>query len=346
VDRVAARVELRAGGIDVGRLDAEPHRAALLHVLDDLVCLVHFRREQRGHELDGIVGLEIRGLVRDVRVARGVGLVEPVARELLDQVPDPLALASIDLVGLAAGDELLTLLRHQLAVLLPHRLAERIGFSERESGEIGGQAHHLLLVDHHAVGLLQMPLHQRMLVGDGSASVLPVDEIVDEIHRSRSVERDHRDDVLEALRAEPLQGIAHPRRLQLEDPERPSFGEELEGLRVVERQVLRIDPDPSAFLDQSGGVRDDGQRLQSQEVHLEQPELLDRPHGEARDQLRPLGVLVERHALHEGLVGDHHRRRVHRRVSSASFEGPGNLPELVHLRIPLHLLRQQRRLFE
>ena len=76
VDRVAADGELRAADVDVGRLHAQAHRAALLHVLDDLVGLVHFRGEQRRHELDGVVGLEVGRLVGHHGVARGVRVVD------------------------------------------------------------------------------------------------------------------------------------------------------------------------------------------------------------------------------------------------------------------------------
>src|SRR5258706_14698345 len=42
----------------------------------------------------------------------GQALVEAVARELLDEVPDALGLLGVDLVGLAARDELLALGGH------------------------------------------------------------------------------------------------------------------------------------------------------------------------------------------------------------------------------------------
>ena len=44
--------------------------------------------EERGHELDGIVGLEPRGVIGEQRVGGGVGLVEAVSGELLHQVED------------------------------------------------------------------------------------------------------------------------------------------------------------------------------------------------------------------------------------------------------------------
>src|SRR3970282_1459847 len=105
-DHLAHHGEARPGDIDVGGLDAQPHAPALLYVLDDLVRLLHLGREQCGHELDGMVGLEERGLVGDEPVAGRVRLVESAAGDLLDEVPDPFGLAPVDLVGAAAHGEL------------------------------------------------------------------------------------------------------------------------------------------------------------------------------------------------------------------------------------------------
>ena len=52
--------EVEIGGIDVGREHADAHFAALVDVLDHLRGVAGFRGQQRGHELDGIVRLQIR----------------------------------------------------------------------------------------------------------------------------------------------------------------------------------------------------------------------------------------------------------------------------------------------
>ncbi len=68
-------------------------RAAVFHVLDQRV-LAHevaardIARQQGGHELDRIVGFQVRRLVGDQGVGRGMALVEAVAGELGDQFPD------------------------------------------------------------------------------------------------------------------------------------------------------------------------------------------------------------------------------------------------------------------
>ncbi len=276
----------------------------------------------------------------------GQALVEPVAGELLDEVPDALGLLDLDLVGLAAGDELLALLGHQLAVLLPHRLAQGVGLAEREPGQVRGELHDLLLVDHDPVGLLEMSLHERVLVGDRSAAVLAVDEVLDEVHRARPVQRHHRDDVLDALRLQALERVPHPGRLQLEHPEGARLGQELIRARVVERERVRVEADPARLLDEAEGVGDHGQGLEPEEVHLEQAQLLDRPHRVAGDQLRPLGVLVERHPIHQGLVRDDHRGGVHRGVAGAALERAGHCPHLPHPLVALDLLGERRGLLE
>src|SRR5207245_11204202 len=65
VNGLADYGEARARDADGGRLHPEPHAATLFHVLDDLVRLFHFRREEGGHEFDRIVGLEVRRQVSD-----------------------------------------------------------------------------------------------------------------------------------------------------------------------------------------------------------------------------------------------------------------------------------------
>ena len=52
-------------------------------------------------------------------------------------------------------NELRALLRHDLGVFLPHRLAQQVGLSQRVAGDALRDLHDLLLVDDDAVRLLQ-----------------------------------------------------------------------------------------------------------------------------------------------------------------------------------------------
>ena len=55
---------------------------------------------------------------------------------------------------------------HLLELLLAHRAAQQVGAAQRVAADDLGHLHHLLLVDHDPVGLLEHPAHQRMRVLD------------------------------------------------------------------------------------------------------------------------------------------------------------------------------------
>ncbi len=97
--------EVGVGDLDVRRDDGDVHLAALADVLDDVFGLGGFAGEQRGHELDRIVRLEPRGVVREQSVSGRVRLVEAVSSELLHQVEDLAGLVLGMLARRSAGHE-------------------------------------------------------------------------------------------------------------------------------------------------------------------------------------------------------------------------------------------------
>ena len=88
-------------------LDAQP--AALGDGPRDLLRVVPEGVQDARHVLDRVVRLEVRGLVRDEPVARGVRLVEAVALEGLE--------GGEDLVDDMRSDAALRGLRHELLAL-------------------------------------------------------------------------------------------------------------------------------------------------------------------------------------------------------------------------------------
>ncbi len=78
-DGISMGGELCAGNLHVGRLDCDAHLLTLADVLDDVLGLRGFGRQQRGHELDRIVGLEIGRVVCHERIGCGVRFVESVS---------------------------------------------------------------------------------------------------------------------------------------------------------------------------------------------------------------------------------------------------------------------------
>ena len=188
-------------------------------------------------------------MVRDDAVDRGMRAVEAVARERLEVLPDLLDHVGVHAVAEAALDELHLLRVELLADLLADRKAEDVGLREREAGERLRHRHHVLLIDHHAVGLSQDRL-QRMGVGHRLLPVLAADVRRDVVHRPRTEERDHRHDVLDPVRFQIADVAAHARGLELEHARGLSRTEQVEGLLVVERDTCTIDVDPARGLDQ------------------------------------------------------------------------------------------------
>ena len=71
--------ELSSGNLYIGRLDADAELAALADILYDTLRFRSFRGEQRGHEFNRIMGLQVSRLVGHQSIRRGVGLIESVA---------------------------------------------------------------------------------------------------------------------------------------------------------------------------------------------------------------------------------------------------------------------------
>ena len=86
--------------------------------------------------------------------------------------------------------------------LFTHGLSEGVAFASGEAGQLSAQEHHLLLVDGDSVGVLQVFFHLGKVVLDRLDSELAVNEVRDVVHRARTVEGVHRNQVLKALRME------------------------------------------------------------------------------------------------------------------------------------------------
>ena len=99
------------------------------------------------------------------------------------------------------------------------------------------------------------------------------------VERSRSVEGVQGHQVLEPVGLELADQRAHAAALQLEHADGVALAQHLVRRLVVQRKVVDVDG-RAALRQQPHGVLDDGQVPQSQEVHLQQAELLDAVHIE------------------------------------------------------------------
>ena len=329
--------ELGVGFVDVGAEDLDAGLAAVRH---DLLHLVHVRdvlREVGGLEFGRIVGLDPGGLVAHPGVAGGVGLVEGVFGEGLPVGPDLLQDGLRVAVGQRALHEgFLERVEHGF-LLLAHGLAELVGLALGEAGQLLRQAHDLLLVDRDAVGLLEELLHLGEVVVDLGRVVLARHEVRDVVHRARTVEGVHGDQVLETLGVQADQPLLHAAGFELEDALGVAAGVEVVDRRVVDGDLLDVDVRAEALLDEGQGAVDDGEGLEPEEVHLEHAHILDLGAFVLADPDFLARGLVDAHrdgdVVREVAAADDHGAGVDAGLADAAFELEGVVEHLAHQRV-------------
>ena len=353
-------VEADAGAVDVGRADLdartaarELHPPALVDVVDQLVRAVGGVGEDGRHVLDREPGLQVRRLVGEQGVAHGVGLVEAVARELLDQAEQPRRLVLREPLVPGAGNEALPGRVDRLPALLADRLDQRVRLAERHVAQLVDDLHDLFLVDHDAVSVGRVPVDDLVDLRGLLAAVLAVAVGGDQRHRSGAEEGVGGDQVFQPVGFHLQQQVAHALRLELERAGGVGAGEDLQHLRVGEVDAVEVERVLSLCGARNGrgdrlrrqglahelaAALDDRERRQAQEVHLEQAHLLDGgsvPLGH-QHVLRALGAAgSERHQVLEGLGGDDQPGGVDAAVPGDSLELPGRVDRLADLLVAL-----------
>ena len=191
---------------------------AFAYVLYYLVRVADLAGQQGSRELHRIMGLQIGSVICDQCVCGAVGLVEPVFGKLGHKVKYLLCLFGIDLLVPCAFQKPLLLLGHLIGLLLTHGAPQDIGFTEGVPGHSLAYLHHLFLVDHNAVSILEDRFKLRDLILDLNPPMLTVDKLRDHVHRPGPVQGDKGYDVLKCRWFKPFQKVLHSRALKLEDP--------------------------------------------------------------------------------------------------------------------------------
>ena len=184
-----------------------------------------------------------------------------------------------------------------------------------------------------------------MLVFDLHLAMAALDEFRDQLHRPGPVQRHQRGDVLDGTDLKLAAQIAHPAGFQLEHAERFRAVEQVVGLRVVQRQMINVNFNAVRALDHFAGVADDGERLQPEEIHLQQAEVADGIHRVLRDQ-RAAVVLLERQQVHQRLVADDDAGGVDGGVAREVFENERGVDQFARDLLGFVGLLEFRRLFE
>ena len=349
LDRREAKVDPAVGygevglrGIHVGRGHLDRHPPAVLDVLDERVLLFEVAardvaREEGRHKLNRKVGLEVGRLPGQEGVCGRVALVEAVARKLLDQRKHLRCPLLREALGLGPRHKLLAEGGDGLELLLADGLDAGVGLRELDATEPLQDPHHLLLVNHHAVGFGEHLLHHGVQKLRPLAAVLHGDVFIDHapFERPRPVEGVDGNDVEEVVGLHPLEQVADAAAFELEDALCLTAAERGEGGRVVERKGERVGPHAGGLGDDFEGLGDDGEVAEAEEVHLHQAGPLDISHCPLGDHLLLARHPAEWHIFHKRPVGDHDRSGVGADVAGQALDPLGEAHELLDLRVGL-----------
>jgi hypothetical protein len=124
------------------------------------------------------------------------------------------------------------------------------------------------------------------------------------------VERYQRNQLREGPRLELPHELGHARGLDLEHALGVAPAQQVVGGLIVQGHGLDREVREAAFAYAALGIADDRQRLEPEEVELDQSHLLDAAHVPLGHHVARLGIAVERHQVDQGLVADHQARRV------------------------------------
>ena len=215
-DGAVLRGKARHALVDMRRQDVDPQPLRFADIGCHLGRGIEHAGQRGGQQLARIMAFEPRRLERDKRIGGGVGFVERVVGKRRHLVKQRLRHALCNAVRFGAGKEVFALFFHHVPFFLCHRAPHQVGGAVGIARHFAADLHHLLLIDHTAVGHGQNILHLFARIGRLLRVVAVVDIGINRIGGAGPVERDHRDQILERFGFQPRQHAAHPGGFKLE----------------------------------------------------------------------------------------------------------------------------------
>ena len=201
--------------------------------------------------------------------------VKRIRCKLFPVGPDFLQHLRVMSVLLSTFNELRLHVIQLVTQLLTHGLTQGIRFTTRKVGQQARQQHHLLLIHCNTIRILQVFLHNRDIVLNRLPAVFTVDEVRNVVHRSRTVKGVHGNQILKRTGLKLTQVLLHTCRFKLEGSDSPPFTVQAVSRRVVNRYFIDIQYDSLTLTNVLNGLLNNGQGLQAQEVHLNQPRIFN-----------------------------------------------------------------------
>ena len=226
-------IDIRAQRLDI-------HRLAFLHQLRNLSNLRKTASHKRSHIFGRIMRLHICRLVSHPGITGCMRFVESIGSKLFPVAPNFLKNGRIMTIFLTLLDELRLHRIYNILLLLTHRLTQGIRLTTSKVGKLTGKKHHLLLIDRDTIRILQILFHTWNIILDFFLSVLSGNKRWDIIHRSRTIERIHRNQVFKDRRLQLAQILLHTRRLKLESTNGLTTLIEFISQRIINRYCIQI----------------------------------------------------------------------------------------------------------
>ena len=201
---------------------------------------------------------------------------------------------------------------------MAHGTPQQVGFRQTETRQLMSYAQHLLLVENDPIRLFQQGLQAGMQMLDRLQAFEAAHEGVLQpaAERARPVKRQGCHDVIRSAGMDLAQSGAHAGAFDLEAADRPATFDPVGGLRVIRRsrfqhtQRTRIFTWPVS-MDEFGHIPQHGQSAYSQQVDLDQPELLDRIQVELGDGDSFAARAHDRYQVGQRAGCHHHASRMH-----------------------------------
>ena len=123
---------------------------------------------------------------------------------------------------------------------LSNRTTKKICPSQRKSSKYLSNLENLLLINRNTKGGFQNRLQIFMRIFHPNFPMFSIDIIRNPFHWSRTIQRYHRNNILQITRFEFFEITTHSRGLQLKNTRRLSFGKKSKGLFFIKRNRIEI----------------------------------------------------------------------------------------------------------
>ncbi len=292
------------------------------------------RIEQGAGKGGRIVVLDPGGAPGDEGKTRGVALGESVLAEAADLLEDPLGKLLADALVGHAGDELLTVLL-DAAALAPcgHVAAQLVRLSRRVVGRDDRKAHHLLLKQRYAEGLLEHGLQFRVGVLHGflpgAASEVGVDHTAGDRAGADDAYLD--DEIVELARAKSGEHRHLGAALELKDADGVRPGDHLEDRAIGARDARHGKGAADVGANETEGIIEMRQRPEAEEIDLEQTHCLHVPLVPLDDGALLHGGVFHRHDVVNRLASEQKSPGMNgemaREVENLGYQAPEHMRE-------------------